>query len=402
MIITNVELLGMTECRTKEGSEESKPKLTLLRGGYDLHSIGKTDWRIGLFMPRFGFETWLFLIGDATAAKTGDVQVVEIRTPIRLPVLYTVVTALLAARRLLRLRPEILVCQPGFALTGIVCKATYPGIKIVVDVRSVPVECRGLLGWANRAWFDVALRLDWFDAATVISDGMLDALDNQYHLRQRVPTAVWGSAFDEGVFKPNVDGAAIRRALGLQNEFVLMFHGALSLTRGLTQVVRGLRLLRDQGTDDVVLVLVGAGAAETHLTGLAAELGVTDQVIVVPPVPHTEIPRWIAGADLGLDPLPDHPWWRHQSSLKVYEYLAMGKPVLATDIPCHRGISEAVILVSDNDPSTLAEGIQRMKELPVEEMCRMEQAALRDVRPHTWSARARTLADFLYDQVLGR
>jgi glycosyltransferase involved in cell wall biosynthesis len=377
-----------------------KPKLALARGGLRSHGIGMTDWRITLFLSREDFETWILVTDDAAMPALEGIHVVQIPAPIRLPILYTIATALLAGRRLLGLRPDVFVCQPGFALAGMICGLACPKTKIVLDVRTIPVESSGLLGLVSRAWFEVALRLPWFDAITVITEGMLDLLDAEYHLRQRVPTAVWGSGFDEEIFLSTVDGSTMRQNLGLQASFVVMFHGTFSKTRGLEEAMQSLRLLRDRGVEDVVLVLIGGGAAEAHLRRVAKELDIADQVCIKPPVAHTEIPRWIAAADLGLDPLPDHPWWHYQSPLKVYEYLAMGKPVLATDIPCHRGISEAVILVPDNAPSTLADSILRMKDLPAQERHRLGEIAQQDSRHHTWAVKAKVLTDFIYGHVL--
>jgi glycosyltransferase involved in cell wall biosynthesis len=99
--------------------------------------------------------------------------------------------------------------------------------------------------------------------------------------------------------------------------------------------------------------------------------------------------------------LPDHPWWHYQDPLKVHEYLAMGKPILATDLPCHRNISEAVILVPDNRPSTLAEAIRRIKRLPIQEKTRLSNIARQDAQQHTWRAKAQALARFLHELIDG-
>jgi glycosyltransferase involved in cell wall biosynthesis len=249
-------------------------------------------------------------------------------------------------------------------------------------------------------YFDWVLGLDSIDACSVISEGMLEMLDNRFSIRSRVPTVTWGSGFDDTIFVPIPDRSGIRQMLQLGSGFTLMFHGSLSPTRELDRVVHAIDHLRKLGEDGIDLVFIGRGRAKAYLTELAGQLCVGDRIRFVPPIAHTEIPKWIAAADLGLDPLPDHPWWRHQSPLKVYEYLAMGKPVLATDIPCHRDISEAVRLVPDNRPSTLAEAILRIKESSQEERRILSETAIRDAQQYTWQARAKVLADFLYEEVL--
>jgi glycosyltransferase involved in cell wall biosynthesis len=374
--------------------------LVFLRGVNFSNPVGASDWRIALYMPEFGFNTTVLGRGLLTAPRPGQVKLVSV--PVcRLPVVQTLALSCRYAVEALRHEPDIIIVNPGVALAAALCKAVNARIQAVLDIRSIPVESRGCAGCIHRAYFEAVLRSGLFDACSVISQGMLDALDRQFALSARLPTAVWGSGFDQEIFVRGALGPEIRQKLDLDGKFVLMYHGSLSPARGLGEVIRGLRLLRDRGDADLQLVLIGHGAAKPALMALATELNVADQVRCVPSLAHETIPEWVAAADLGLDPLPDHPWWRHQSPLKVYEYLAMGKPVLATDLPCHRGISEAVILVPENQPSTLVEAILRIRSLPADERQRLSRVARRDAEQHTWRIRAQTLARFLHE-LMGR
>ena len=78
----------------------------------------------------------------------------------------------------------------------------------------------------------------------------------------------------------------------------------------------------------------------------------------------------------------------------------MGIPVIATDIPCHRGISPAVMLAPDNSPETLAGAILHYRELAPAARQELWEAAVRDSQGYTWQARARTLAEFLKQEVI--
>ena len=378
----------------------SNPRIIFLRGVDFSNPVGASDWRIALYMPEFGFNTTVLGRGLLPPSKPEGIELVSMPA-CQLPVLETLALSRLYAMEALRRNPDVIIVNPGVALAGALCKAVNPRIRLVLDIRTMPVEVRGCAGRIQRAYFDAILRSNRFDACSIISEGMLDELDRQFDLRARLPTVVWGSGFDEGIFVPAAAGPDIRHELGLHGKFILMFHGSLSPTRGLGEVIHGLRLLRDCGEHDVHLLLIGHGAAEPSLRDLATELNVAGQVCCIPPVGYETIPGWIAAADLGLDPLPDHPWWRHQAPLKVYEYLAMGKPVLATDLPCHRDISEAVVLVPENRPLTLAEAILRIKCLPVQERQRLSGVARRDAQEHTWRVKAQVLARFL-DDLIGR
>ena len=64
-------------------------------------------------------------------------------------------------------------------------------------------------------------------------------------------------------------------------------------------------------------------------------------------VPVGEVPAVIAGMDVCLLPYKINPWTANIDSLKLYEYLACGKPVVATDVPAAREFAGLVRIVSD-------------------------------------------------------
>jgi glycosyltransferase involved in cell wall biosynthesis len=93
---------------------------------------------------------------------------------------------------------------------------------------------------------------------------------------------------------------------------------------------------------------------------LALKIGVQEKVIFHDPVSYDKIPRFIKLVDLGIIPLPDLQQWRNQCPLKLLEYLAMGKVVIATDIPANRdvlGDSKCGILVPSAEPREIANAI---------------------------------------------
>jgi glycosyltransferase involved in cell wall biosynthesis len=87
---------------------------------------------------------------------------------------------------------------------------------------------------------------------------------------------------------------------------------------------------------DVVLFLLGTGPTATKLKLLVQKEGLQGQVVIHDRVNYTEVPKFIEMSDVCIVPLPDHPYWRFQSPLKLLEYLAMEKVAIVTDIPAHR------------------------------------------------------------------
>ena len=375
-------------------------KLVFFRATNLLSTIGVTDWRIGLFLPEFGFEIWIYGISQLAPDQKCGVHFVQINLP-RLPYIATLISSFIYAFKAAKVKPDVLVCNPGLALAAIIHKFLHPRVKVILDVRTIPVETDGLNGLIHAAYFDLIMRLKFYDALSTITQGMLVELDNKYKFIRSLPTNVWGSGFDHELFVPCSDvylhTQISKPKIG---QILIMYHGSFSNHRGLFEAVKAMRLLKDSNAEDVSLVLVGKGPARDELQKLVSKLSIDDYVSILPAVPIHELPDLISSASLGIDLLPDHPWWRNQSSMKVYEYLAMGKPVLATDLPCHRGLSEGILLIPDNSPETIANAILEYRNLPPERKAYLQAAALRDVKNHTWRARARTFADFIKQEVL--
>jgi glycosyltransferase involved in cell wall biosynthesis len=215
-------------------------------------------------------------------------------------------------------------------------------VPFVLDVRTVPVEGRGVLGRLEERLFRAAIAYARrsMDGMTVISPFMCRTLAAEYRLDpERI--GVWSSGvslehFDPARFSAE-ETATLRRELGLEARRVLLYHGALEPNRGVGMAIRALAALGAQASD-VSLLVVGRGSALPELRREAQALGLSDRVVVREAVSYAEIPRYLAAADVGILPLPDLMWWRVSSPIKLMEYLAMGKPVLVTDIEAHRDV----------------------------------------------------------------
>jgi glycosyltransferase involved in cell wall biosynthesis len=87
-----------------------------------------------------------------------------------------------------------------------------------------------------------------------------------------------------------------------------------------------------------------------------------------------EVPRYIAACDVGVLPYRVNEWTRNIDSLKIYEYLACGKAIVATDVPAARRFSEFVHIAQDE-----TEFLQRLN-------------AAREESSPEWQTRRRTIA----------
>jgi glycosyltransferase involved in cell wall biosynthesis len=108
----------------------------------------------------------------------------------------------------------------------------------------------------------------------------------------------------------------------------------LTPTYEIDVMLRAIALLVAERPDlDPRLDLYGRGDSDDALQALTADLGLGDRVTFHGRVPIDDVPARVAAADIGLAPTRHDPFTDLSLSTKVYEYAAMGKPVVASRLP---------------------------------------------------------------------
>jgi glycosyltransferase involved in cell wall biosynthesis len=125
-----------------------------------------------------------------------------------------------------------------------------------------------------------------------------------------------------------------RRAFREDGSLRLIYTGALTPTYELDVTVRAVAVVAAGRPDlDVRLDLYGRGDTEPALRDLAAELGIAERLTFHGRIPIDDVPAAVAAADIGLAPTRLDRFTSITLSTKVYEYAAMGKPVVASRLP---------------------------------------------------------------------
>jgi len=102
------------------------------------------------------------------------------------------------------------------------------------------------------------------------------------------------------------------------------------------------------------------------------------------------VPAYIAACDVCLLPYKLNEWTRHIDSLKVYEYLASGKPVVSTRVPAAERFSDVIHLCDGAD--AFAAAIPRAQQQDSAE----RRAARQDIASrNTWDHRIAAISDAL-------
>ena len=125
-----------------------------------------------------------------------------------------------------------------------------------------------------------------------------------------------------------------------KNNFTLMYIGFFSSERGLDTAIEGVALLAEH-IPHIKLVLVGEGKDRELLLKLAAEKNIVELVEVKPWVDFSKVPSYIHAGDICIDPRPSNEPNDTTISHKIFQYMAMAKPLLTSDSkPFTRILSE--------------------------------------------------------------
>ncbi len=131
--------------------------------------------------------------------------------------------------------------------------------------------------------------------------------------------------------------------------------------------------------------------------------GAAERFEFQPRMPHPDIPAAVSRAHLGIIPLPDRPKYHSNIPTKLFEFMALGMPVVLSDLPPTRPFvadGEAAIAVPPDDPESYAAAIDDLLGDP-DRMARMGRAGRQKVADGlNWDMEARKLVR-LYERLTG-
>lgn len=242
----------------------------------------------------------------------------------------------------------------------------------------------GLLRWRARA----LLRYNLGAAACVIC--VSEAGKRHLMTNWNVPAekiVVFPNAVDVERFRPDPEGRAqVRAALGLNANPMIMFvgnffpwHDVATLLEAFGRVLAGYPHAR--------LVLVGEGAERQAMMRRAAERGLGRAVQFTGVVPHADVPRYVAAADIAVVPYPrmHHELWL--SPLKLFEYMASGVAVVASRLGQLTDVLQDGrngLLVPPGDARAMAAAVARLLDDATLRARLGRQAREDAVRKHSW------------------
>lgn len=164
----------------------------------------------------------------------------------------------------------------------------------------------------------------------------------------------------------------IRAQLGLAEDArVMIYIGTLARSRDLGFVLRVVKRVVE-ALPEARMVFLGYSPESEDLSLLQEQsraLGVNQYVLFHPPVPEDELPFYIKIAEVGLSPFKPTFILRHNSPLKLMEYMKAGIPVVGTNIPDQKEVIESSGggFLTDWDDAAYSRAIMRMLSMSSED-----------------------------------
>ncbi|OGE75277.1 MAG: hypothetical protein A3C85_03905 [Candidatus Doudnabacteria bacterium RIFCSPHIGHO2_02_FULL_48_21] len=201
-------------------------------------------------------------------------------------------------------------------------------------------------------------------------------------------------AVDSKVFGIELSKEEARKQLGLPiNQTLLGYTGSLKtkeMEKGIADVLRALKNLPEN------MRFIAVGGLERHIREyktLAQNLGVWKKAQFIHRVPPDKLAVYQQAFDCLLLPFPNKEHYAYFASpLKMFEYMASGRPIVSTDLPSIREVlnDKNAVLVQPDSPSDLARGINTVLT-DAKLADRIASQAKKDAGLFTWENRAKII-----------
>jgi glycosyltransferase involved in cell wall biosynthesis len=242
-------------------------------------------------------------------------------------VAYNVPEARRLGRAIAEFKPDVIYQRSNLYLLSGASLAARCGLPLIEEVnapyfiersRHGGIAWPALAQWAEkRAWRSA-------DAVVAVTQVLADIVARTGAAPDRLH--VMPNGIDASLLRADAVVADAKARLGLGDVTVLGFTGYVRDWNGLDGV---LDVLSQPFASGCVLLVVGDGPARAKLEARARQLGVAGRVRFTGVVARAEVPKYVSAFDIALQPAANP----YASPLKLFEYLALGRAVIAPRQP---------------------------------------------------------------------
>lgn len=334
----------------------SRPKISLLAANCTIHSLARPRILAHLLGERYEVEVVApVFVGDEDVYAGSRWPGRYIPVPVRrLPGFLRSVGDLLDALT----GDVIYACKPRATSLGVALVAKRKrGVPLVVDVDDREIYHCYPYSFHMAKSLLLSVK-EWSDPNgypfTLATERLVRRADHvtsvSTYFRRMFGGTIVPQAVDSDLFDPaRYDREAFRWQWGLDRCRVVLFLGRPQPHKGLAEIVEAVKRCRHP---EVRLVVVGGW------TPYVESLRGMDRVIFLGPQPFEKGPAFLAMADVAMVPQRDNPISRGQMPTKVPEAMAMGVPVIASDLAdMAEQVRNGGIVVPPGDISALARAL---------------------------------------------
>ena len=271
---------------------------------------------------------------------------------------YSVLEFAKLARAARRYRPDVLYQRANIFMLSGVWTARWFAIPFLLEVNGPLALERaqfGGLSWPRLAAWTERLMWRGADCVLPVSHVLARHVEKAGVPRERIVVVPNGVDLDR--LKPTESAEEAKHSLGLGQGLVLGFVGFVRDWHGLDHIID--LLAREPDLARVRLLVVGDGPACDGLRDQAERLHIADRVIITGVIPHGRLADHLSAMDIALQPHVTP----YASPLKLFEYMALGRAIIAPDMENIREILEHEVdsvLFTPGDQRTLCDAIRRL------------------------------------------
>jgi glycosyltransferase involved in cell wall biosynthesis len=156
-------------------------------------------------------------------------------------------------------------------------------------------------------------------------------------------------------------------ALKKRGVVIIGYIGVIAFQDGLDYLLRALQLLKiELGREGFFCVIIGSGSALDEMKAKASVLGLEEHTLFTGFISDVDtLNRYLSSIDIGTDPAPSNELNDRSTMIKMMEYMALRKPIVAFDLPEHRVSSAgAALYARPNDELDFARQISVLMDDP--------------------------------------
>jgi glycosyltransferase involved in cell wall biosynthesis len=275
-------------------------------------------------------------------------------------------------------------------------------IPLVKEVNGISVDEMGVAHRSNKIilWFlnkTERFTISKSNRIIVVTKGLGDLLIDKYNIANN-KIIVIENGVNTDIFQPaNITLTKAKLNLDIDTNYIC-FVGYLASWQGVEYFIKALPYVIKYFSNTKALI-VGDGPMKDELAALANQLDVVDKIIFVGKIPYNQVPLYINASEICVT--PKKPLRSGYSPLKLCEYLACSKPVIATRTNGFELLEEnnAGLLINPENQQEFADAINMLLKDPVLRQRMGENGRKYVLEDRSWESVARKVAKVCEDAI---